>query len=329
VMIPTYNASDILEKAIRSVLDQDPGAERMQIAVVDDCSPNGEAERIVERVAPGRVEFHRNPKNVGLGKNWNRCIAHARGHWLHLLHQDDVVFPGFYDRMSLASRERPDVGAAFCRHVYIDVDGVWEHLSEIERRIAGVLDGWLAKISLKQCIQCASIVVRRDVYEHLGGYRVDLSLALDWEMWVRIAAHYAVWFEPGLLACWRVHHKNESSRLQREGTDVTDVLRAIGIIRRYLPVEFRETAGSWLIHGYRDRDLNEATNLMRVGDWKAGLAKFRQACECDPSLKSSLTHFRYRKWAIKLWIRELLSPAGRRLMLKPEGFDVGTGDGRS
>jgi glycosyltransferase involved in cell wall biosynthesis len=328
-MIPTYNASDMLEKALRSVLDQDPGAERMQIAVVDDCSPDGEAERIVERVAPGRVEFHRNPENVGLARNWNGCIAHARGHWLHLLHQDDVVFPGFYDRMGLASRERPDVGAAFCRHIYIDVDGVWEQLSEIEQRRAGVLDGWLAKISRQQRIQCASIVVRRDVYERLGGYRVDLSLALDWEMWVRIATHYAVWYEPEMLACWRVHHKNESSRLRREGADVADILRAIEIIRRYLPAEFREMAGSWIVHGLRDTVLNEAADLMRAGDRKAGLAKFRQACECDPSLKSSLVHFRYRKWAVKLWIRELLSPAGRRPMLTPKGFDVGTGDGRS
>ena len=51
VMIPTYNASDMLEKALRSVLDQDPGIERMQIAVVDDCSPNGEAERIEHAIS--------------------------------------------------------------------------------------------------------------------------------------------------------------------------------------------------------------------------------------------------------------------------------------
>jgi glycosyltransferase involved in cell wall biosynthesis len=115
VMIPTYNASGLLKKILRSVLDQDPGPGQMQIAVVDDCSPSGVAAQIVDRVAPGRVEFHRQPSNVGLAANWNGCIERARGHWIHLLHQDDVVLARFYERLGRAGRECPDAGAAFCR----------------------------------------------------------------------------------------------------------------------------------------------------------------------------------------------------------------------
>ena len=311
-MMPTYNASAMLEKALRSVLDQDPGPGQMQIAVVDDCSPNGEAERIVERVAPGRVEFHRNPANVGLAGNWNGCIARARGRWLHLFHQDDLIFPGFYERLGRADRESPDAGAAFCRHIFIDCDDQWTGLSDIERREAGVLDGWIEKISRMQRIQCASIVVRRDVYERLGGYRADLSLALDWEMWVRIASQYPVWFEPQLLACWRFHERNESTRLDRTGADVPDVLRAIEIIKGYLPDGVRGSVGSDLLAQFRDPKLRAASRLMSEGKRVAGMNHFRLACACDPALRHSRAVWDYRKWALKLWLREKILAAKRR-----------------
>jgi glycosyltransferase involved in cell wall biosynthesis len=306
VMIPTYNASELLEKSLRSVLDQDPGPGQMQIAVVDDCSPGREAAQIVESVAPGRVEFHRQPSNVGLAANWNGCIDRARGHWIHLLHQDDVVLPGFYERLGGGARECPDAGAAFCRHVIMDVDGFWEHLSLIERRVPGVLEDWLSKISLHQRIQCASIVVRRDVYENLGGYRSDLVMALDWEMWVRIASQYPVWFEPELLACWRVHYDNESSRLHRERADVVDLLHAIEIMRGYLPPEFRLAAGSRSRQDAGYHLLTEAADEMNAGEWQSGLQLVRTARLVDPSLRREAI-FGYWKWAAKLCVRERLA----------------------
>jgi glycosyltransferase involved in cell wall biosynthesis len=306
VMIPTYNASGLLEESLRSVLDQDPGPGQMQIAVVDDCSPGGEAAQIVEKVAPGRVEFHRQPANVGLAANWNDCIDRARGHWIHVFHQDDVVLPGFYERLGRGTRERPDAGAAFCRHVIMDVDGFWESVSPIERRAPGVLEDWLSKISLHQRLQCASIVVRRDVYENLGGYRSDLKLALDWEMWVRIASRYPVWFEPGLLACWRVHYDNESRRLHREGSDIADALRAIEITRGYLPPEFRPAAGSRIRQEFRDILLKEVAERMNAGEWRSGLKLVRTVRLLDPSLRRE-TILGYRKWAAKLWVRERLA----------------------
>ena len=215
VMIPTYNVTDLLEKTLRSVLDQDPGPDRMEIVIVDDCSPNGHAEEIVQSLASDRVRFHRGEANVGLAGNWNRCIALSRGRWVHILHQDDLVLPGFYERLSRADQGEPRPGAAFCQHAFIDAAGNWQTISGLERRSPGLIEDWLERIVDDQRVQCPSIVVRRDVYEHLGGYLPDLIYALDWEMWVRIARHYPVWYEPTVLACWRIHDKGETAQLHK------------------------------------------------------------------------------------------------------------------
>src|SRR4051794_29434054 len=97
VMIPAYNPrADHLEQALRSVLIQDPGPERMQIEVVDDCSPEVDVAALVKRIAGEQVAFSRNDRNLGLARGWNSCVSRSRGDWVHILHQDDYVLPGFY-----------------------------------------------------------------------------------------------------------------------------------------------------------------------------------------------------------------------------------------
>jgi len=41
-------------------------------------------------------------------------------------------------------------------------------------------------------------------------------------MWVRIAAHFPVWYEPEILACFRRHHASETNRVDRAGTEMGD-----------------------------------------------------------------------------------------------------------
>jgi hypothetical protein len=96
------------------------------------------------------------------------------------------------------------------------------------------------RISERQRIQCAAALVRRSVYEQLGGYRSDLFYALDWEMWVRIAAHYDVWYEPRVLAYYRRHDSSETARLRKHSSISCDVLHAISVFAEHLPAERRE-----------------------------------------------------------------------------------------
>jgi glycosyltransferase involved in cell wall biosynthesis len=306
-MVPTYNSSDLLEKTLRSVLDQDPGREQMQIAVVDDCSPNGHAEAVVNRMAPDRVEFLKNPSRGGLAANWNSSIRQSRGHWIHILHQDDLVLPGFYQRMRAAAELRPDLGAAFCQHLVIDEDGNWTRLSPLERSTPGVLEGWIEQIAVSQRIQCPSIVVARSAYEQLGGFRAELVYCLDWEMWVRISAQYAVWFEPTALACYRSHGANETTRLGSAGADAADWRRTIDVIQQYLPKPLRPSLRREAVRCLGRYLLDRATTLMNAGERKAGTARMRQAFRYDKSLVLNSAGIAHLRWAAKLWLQEVLT----------------------
>jgi len=92
VMIPTYNPQPhYLEETLRGVLLQDPGPEQMQIEVIDDGSADDTASEVVRRIGAGRVAFYAVPQNRGLANTWNLCVERARGNWVHILHQDDIV----------------------------------------------------------------------------------------------------------------------------------------------------------------------------------------------------------------------------------------------
>jgi glycosyltransferase involved in cell wall biosynthesis len=233
VMIPTYNPrADYLEETLRSVLKQDPGPEQMQIEVIDDCSDDDTAFEVTRRVGGGRVTFHREPENRGLANTWNRCIGRARGHWVHILHQDDFVLPGFYDRLRKGA-EKSHAGAIFCRHAFTNSNGHWLHISELHRESTGLLDDWHAKITVQCEIQCAAIAVRRGVYEQLGGFLPQLHYVADWEMWQRIASQFPFWFEPSILACYRRHERSATSRLRLDAADTREVRHMIELTAAY------------------------------------------------------------------------------------------------
>jgi len=274
VMIPVYNRVTYLERTLRSVLSQDPGAEEMQIGVVDDASSLGDAEALVRRVGGERVDFVRQPRRLGGIANWNSCIERSLGEWVHILHSDDVVFSGFYGRLKAALEGRDDVGAAFCRYATVDENERWLGTCELERPTPGILAGFIYKIGAGCRIQCPSIVVRRSVYEKLGGFRTELSYAADWEMWVRVAAHYAVWYEPATLAAWRVHSGSWSTLTARSAQNIADMRHCVEICRSLLPPEdaatisrkAKETVARLAISGaYRALLEGEFTMAFRQG----------------------------------------------------------------
>ncbi|HUC84714.1 MAG TPA: glycosyltransferase [Candidatus Acidoferrales bacterium] len=294
VMIPTYNPkSDYLAETLRSVLAQDPGESWMQIEVLDDCSPNGAPDELVHQVAGNRVNLHRGETNLGMAGVWNHCIERARGQWVHILHQDDVVKPGFYEKLK-AGMESPDApGLVFCRQIFIDENGGQTGRSDLESEMAGCLPDALPRLAQAQAIQTPSVMVRRDVYEAVGGFRSDLCFALDWEMWCRVARQFPVWYEPEALACYRVHAAAATSRLTLSGRDVEDVRKCIEIISGYVPEpRTRAKVRRQALRREAMFAVKNAEALVQAGHRNAAWRQLSGALHCDFSprvLKNVLT----------------------------------------
>ena len=287
VMIPTFNCAIYLREALVSVLRQDQGPDIMQIEVVDDCSDRDDPEAVVRELGSGRVEFHRQPRNVGHTVNFATCLQRARGRLIHQLHGDDRVQDGFYKAMQRAFEQNQDIGAAFCRHGFIDAEGKQFNVSDLERPESGVLDGWVEKIAVRQHIQTPSMVVRRDVYEKLGGFDARVGAMEDWEMWVRIAVNYPVWYEVNPLALYRVHGNSSTSRYVRTGENIRDARRAIEVMHSYLPLEVRDELRSKALEHWARCAINiYARDLIESGHTIPAVRQLMEGLRCNHSIKS-------------------------------------------
>lgn len=297
VMIPTYNCASYLRKTLDSVLRQDLGPAKMQIEVIDDHSTKDDPQSVVREFGQNRVTFYQQPRNVGYIKNFETCLIRSKGQLIHLLHGDDCVRDNFYLKMQAAFEQHPQVGAAFCRSIYMDDEGHWLSLSPLEDRQSCILKNWLETIASGQRITTPSVVVRREVYEQLGGFDRRFSCAgEDWEMWVRIAAHYPVWFETEPLALYRVRRAGSlTGGSTDQGEMIQDMRLATEIIAsylaQYLPAQTANAVLTKARHTYAWWAIDIANELYNSGKLKLAIKQSQNACKCAISAKILLTIF--------------------------------------
>lgn len=228
-MIPTFNCAQYLRQTLESVLSQDKGLDQMQITVIDDVSTSDDPEAVVVEVGRGRIEFYRKDRNEGAVANFNTCLERSRGQLVHILHGDDYVLPGFYDRIQQLSSQHPNAGLLASRSFVVDeknlILGVTPLLAELNTPTRDQKN-----FHLKNPLQFPGVVVRRASYEAHGGFNPRLSHTADWEMWSRIIGNDGGVVLGDVLACYREFAGNDTSRLRRTADNLRDRRRCYNIL---------------------------------------------------------------------------------------------------
>jgi glycosyltransferase involved in cell wall biosynthesis len=253
VVVPTYNRSTLVGRAVESALAA--LAEGDEVIVVDDGSSD-ETEKVLERYA-GRLRYVRQP-HAGAGRARNRGVREARHPWVAFLDSDDEWLP---DRLSLTRRvleARPDVLFCFTdlaahraegesrRHLatwhrdprrWDEILGPGVPFSALGPLPPGRADflvhvGDLYPSLLRSpYVPCQTALVRRDrAGEHLR-FAEDLPTYEDWECFARLARHG----KAAYLDCetaWQWSHRGprltDADRFVRATTRLTLVERVWG-----------------------------------------------------------------------------------------------------
>ncbi len=295
VMIPVYElqSPDWLRHCINSILGQPLDPDQFEIAVIDDASASTVAAEVAQACGP-RVTYSRNEVNLGLSWNFNRCIERATGQFVHILHQDDWVAPGFYDALLAPMTADDRIVAAFSDCVIADETGRKKGLRRMimpPGPTPGFLKDWLKTISIRQRISFPSIIVRRGAYEAAGGFSPDIAYSMDWDMWTRLAAQGPVWHDPRPLAHYRAHSGSETYRQHVLDRSVDCMQTALGnlplldaalrhpVLRAVCRHQLMQI-GNFLIHpdreGGRSEETGQALDLLirgQAGDGTAALAR--------------------------------------------------------
>ena len=180
VVIPAYNRPKRLERAVRSVLDQQGVA--FELIVVDDASPEP-AEALYQELEGHGHRVIRKEQNTGPGPSRNRGAELARGEWLAFLDSDDHWLAGKL-KTHLESLRSSGLRIGQAEEIWYR-DG--ERVNPPKpHRIQG---GDLFARSLKAvCVSSSTVMLKRDLFEEFGGFDEELFVCEDYALWLNMAA---------------------------------------------------------------------------------------------------------------------------------------------
>ena len=185
VIMAVYNASRFLREAVGSILCQT--FRDFELIAVDDASSD-ESLDILQRFADERIRIIRHEHNQGAALSRNDALRAARGEYVAIMDADDVSLPVRLEREVIFLESHPGVGLVGCG-VYdnIDVDGAvldTTYLPEDSGAIhVTLLERW--------CFLHPSIMFRRELLEHVSGYRREFEPAEDHDFILRLLEHCA------------------------------------------------------------------------------------------------------------------------------------------
>ncbi len=121
IAIPTFNRPQLLRETLESVWSQE-GFTDYDVIIVDNASSpdNVEAVLAMLREAGRPVRYYVNNANMGVFRNWNRCLHLAQGEWVSILNDDDLLAPTFLRDMMHEIADAGDVEAMICRAELLD-----------------------------------------------------------------------------------------------------------------------------------------------------------------------------------------------------------------
>lgn len=282
VVVPAYKSA-YLARALHSIIDQNIPRDRMEILLIDDCSPE-KLEPIVREVGGDRITYVRQPQNRGTYPTENAGVMMTRGQWIHIHNDDDWVLPGFYEMFERALASAPEsVGAATCGCVHMDENEKEINTPPPLRGAPGVLPNLIDLIGVSNKVHPIATIFRRASFEKVGGFNLNLNYCADWEFNKRVTMHFDWWYDPKVMACYRVSASNVSSQSVITGQQLRDLRHAIELSEKYLPPDRRDKITKASREHYAIYALRCADKFLRSRDLDIAIRQIQEGFNLSSS----------------------------------------------
>lgn len=222
VVIPAFNAQAFIDETVRSALAQTHGD--VEVIVVDDGSTD-DTLNCLERFGD-RIIVHRQ-RNAGVAAARNAGVSKAKGEWVAFLDADDVWLPDKLERQLKAAQaplvytNRCNIGARG------DVPAVQTDVTPMHEG-----DVFLALLIEGNFITMSSVMIRRELFDEMGGFFEGLAGTEDWDLWLRVAERHSIRWCPEPLVRYRFHAAgiSRNDRRMRQQRELV-VARALALDR--------------------------------------------------------------------------------------------------
>lgn len=210
ICVPAYKAEKYLQETLNSVRLQ--SFADWELIVTEDGSEDRTRE-IVQKFAHSvrqPVLYHRHEVNKGLPATRNTGIAAASGEWVALLDSDDLWSSNHLEEAVKAINRIP-ADIIHGGSILFDSDsGERIGLRAPSRDIVAGFP--LSLFRGDYVIQPSSVVIRRSLWERVGGFDPSFRYVEDREMWLRCARAKGVFAYTGVDTCFYRKHGGALTR---------------------------------------------------------------------------------------------------------------------
>ncbi len=203
ISIPTYNRADgYLRQTLESAVAQ--SHPDLEILVSDNASTDS-TEALVRSFDDPRIRYVKHPRNIGHMGNFRFCHEGARGNYVLILHDDDLIDPDFIATCAEAAAGRLDYGIIHTGVRVIDEHG--QRLEDLPNHatpgpVGEFILAWFAgKTPWYMC----NMVYNRKFLAEVGGVTSKKNLYPDVVADMRLAARYDRLELPDIKASFRRH----------------------------------------------------------------------------------------------------------------------------
>jgi glycosyltransferase involved in cell wall biosynthesis len=252
IAIPTYNrAETYLPQALKSALNQT--YPNLEIIVSDNCSTDN-TQAVVTDIADPRLRYFRHYSNIGSAANFNFCVEQAKGKYLLMLHDDDLIDYDFVKSCIEAANGTSDPGIVRTGVRMIDSQG--NVLVEVPNLAAGLsLDGFFRKWFSRQApIHLCHTLVNTQRLREIGGFKSKHNCYEDTKAVVMLAAKYGRVDVRDPKASFRIH-QNQKGFATKISEWCEDSLDLLNLMRDLTPENkdevFREGLRFFSRNNYR------------------------------------------------------------------------------
>ncbi|MCL6272209.1 glycosyltransferase [Sansalvadorimonas sp. 2012CJ34-2] len=209
VVITCYNHVNYIADAVNSVLSQT--YKNLELIVVDDGSTDGSSE-VLDQLSQqaGFTVIHQ--KNAGVSAAMNKGLSLCSGEYIATLDSDDMFLADKLQKQVTYLENHKDVAICGGGMLIVDEDGT---ISAPKRfppeRMLDFEDVFCEK---QDIIPSSSALVRREVFDKVGGYSSDVRIQ-DLYFWLKVtAAGYQISALHDVLIYYRKHESNSSKNYE-------------------------------------------------------------------------------------------------------------------
>lgn len=193
VVIPLYNGQDSITDVLKGIESQTANDAIQEVIVINDGSKDDSGKVVEEYSKSSSLKINLITKeNGGVAAARNRGVQEAETDWIAFCDSDDVWLPNKLERLFECINEHPEI------------DCIGSAYSDTPLRIGSKIIMSLHKGSVKDILisnfpQPSTVLMKKSVFEEIGGFDPKQRYAEDGNFFLRVAARYNLFYLPEKL----------------------------------------------------------------------------------------------------------------------------------